>query len=409
MRPRTELAIASGGLVVLILATVMLGRAGRQPTSRDVRTSTFLHGPEGASALADALPKFGVDVRRIRVRQLVDTSGSSGREALVVLNPALLLQPTETVAALDYVNASGGGDLILSGPPLGWILICLGYRLNISVIDSVRAVPPRVPPTQRSPWVHRTVERRRDEDTTASMAGPLRGPPRGPADCPPVAIARTDTLLVTETGKPVALRLTMAPPGHAVTIVADESLFRNETLRRTDAGEFVLGLFARHYDRVLFDEYHQGFGPDGSLMGSLLAWSMRSPFGWAVWQLIAVGLLALAAGAIRFGPALPSLTRRRRAPLEHVQALATALAAARGHDVAMTRLVQGLRRRLMPVGRMPTGDWRAWLAEMRRRPLPAPAHEAFERLQTLTLPGATEDRVRQAALAVEDVWETLRS
>jgi hypothetical protein len=409
MRPRTELAIASGGLVVLILATAMLGRLGRRPTSRDTRTSTFLHGPLGASAIAEALPSVGVDVRRIRVRQLVDTGGPARREALAVLNPVQALQSAEAAEMLAYLNASGGGDLILTGPAVGRILACLGYGLNISVFDSTRAAPPLVAPTPRSPWVHRTLERRREEESTQAMAGPLRRSPGGPLECPVSAIARTDTLLVNERGRPVALRLTMAPPGHTVTIVADENLFRNETLRRTDAGEFVLGLFARRYDRVLFDEYHQGFGPEGSLMASLLAWSTRSPFGWAVWQLIAVGLVALAASALRFGPAMPSPARRRRAPLEHVQALATALAAARGHDVAMTRLVQGLRRRLMPAGRMPTGDWRAWLGEMRQRPLPAPAHQAFERLETLTLPGATEDRVRQAALAVEDVWETLRS
>jgi hypothetical protein len=289
------------------------------------------------------------------------------------------------------------------------VLICHGYRLKISVIDSVRAVRPTGTVTGRSPWVHRTVEPREDEDSTIGIAGPLGGPRRRAGDCPSLAIVRTDTLLATERGKPVALRLTMAPPGQTAMIVADEGLFRNESLRRTDAGEFVLGLFVGRYDRVLFDEYHQGFGPDGSLMRSLLSWSSRSPFGWAVWQAVVVGLLALAVGAYRFGPAMPALTRRRREPLEHVQALATALAAARGHDVAMTRLVQGLRRRLMPAGRMPVGDWRAWLGEMRERPLPAGAKDAFERLQTLSAPGATADRVRQAALAVEDVWETLRS
>src|SRR2546430_8442715 len=54
--------------------------------------------------------------------------------------------------------------------------------------------------------------------------------------------------------------------------------------------------------------------PICSLAALVLAWSLRSPWGWAAWQLTAVGLLALGFGAVRFGPPRAGLERRRRSP-----------------------------------------------------------------------------------------------
>src|SRR5439155_27282967 len=150
-----------------------------------------------------------------------------------------------------------------------------------------------------------------------------------------------DTLLATSLGEPVALRLRREDLDRAVWLVADADLFRNRALRETDAGPLVLGWVVGSDDRVLFDEYHHGFASSGSLAVLVLAWSLRSPWGWAAWQLAAVGLLALGFGAVRFGPPRAGLEPRRRSPLEHVRALATALAAAGGHDVAVAALVPG--------------------------------------------------------------------
>jgi len=119
-------------------------------------------------------------------------------------------------------------------------------------------------------------------------------------------------------------------------------------------------------------------------------------------------LLALLAGAVRFGPVRSTLVRRRRSPLEHVRALATALAAARGHDVAIGLTIEGLRRRLLPAGQRPTGDRAAWLDQLARHTRTARARDAVRTLQSLNRPGQDTDQVRRAANAVEDVWEELR-
>jgi hypothetical protein len=136
-------------------------------------------------------------------------------------------------------------------------------------------------------------------------------------------------------------------------------------------------------------------------------WSRGSPWGWAGWQLAAVGLLVLLTGAIRFGPPRPLNDRRRRSPLEHVTALATALSAARGHDVAIRLLIRGLARRLAADGRMPADSTRL-LARLQPIVRTDRGRAALAQLRTLVAPGQPADSVLAAANAVEDVWQDLR-
>jgi hypothetical protein len=221
-------------------------------------------------------------------------------------------------------------------------------------------------------------------------------------------IATVDTLLMSTTGRAIALRLHRADVPRAVVLLADAGLLRNRALRDTEAGPFALALFAGRYDQAIFEEAHHGFSVGGSLAGATLEWSTRSPWGWGMWQLAIVGLLALAAGAIRFGPPRLVLERKRRSPLEHLRALATALAAARGHDVAIGSIVEGLRRRLQPAGQRSRGEARQWLEHLAGQVQTPRAREAVGTLQTLTRPGQSPEGVLQAANAVEDLWEELR-
>ncbi len=224
--------------------------------------------------------------------------------------------------------------------------------------------------------------------------------------CRVPAFTSVRTLLGSPRG-PVVLRLEEAS-GRQVILVADAALLSNHALRDTDAGPFVLDLFAGHYEHIIFDEYHHGYGAAGSLGAATLAWSRRSPWGWAAWQLIGVGVAALLFGAIRFGPALPGITRRRRSPLEHVHALATALSAARGHDEAIAAIVRGLRRRLAPPALRARGDWRLWLQQRDRQNASPEERAALTTLNSLTQPGQPSSSVLHAANAVEDLWQSLQ-
>jgi hypothetical protein len=405
MRARTEAALGVAALTLLAFVVGVLGRSRERTTSRDERPSTLLSGPGGSRALLESIRALGIEVRRFRERsrELAPRLADGTRQALAILGPRFEFSPPERSAILAF---SRQADLVLAGEGTVALMRCFGYRVRARVFDSLQAVAPGRPAVPAAPWVHGELvasTRRVEEDST-------RAYDVGRTSCRVPPIRAIDTLLVAEKGRPIALRLQRADLDRRVILVADEELFRNRALRRSDAGPFALRLFQGRYDRVVFEEYHHGFGAQGSLAGATLGWSRRSPWGWAVWQLLVVGLLALLFSGIRFGPARPGIERKRRSPLEHVRALAVALSAARGHDEAIAAIVRGLRRRLVPPalrGRA-SADYRSWLAQL-ERPAASPAVRAsLASLNALTRPGQPSSSVLQAANAVEDLWQDLK-
>ena len=401
MRPRTEAALAVSGLTVLALIVAVLGRSRARLTPEDDRPSTLLAGPGGSRALLDAMPRLGIAVRRFRQRprELVQL-GDVPRQSLVVIGPSFPFSPPERTLLLGFNRPA---DLVLAGKSAERLMRCYGYRVERKPTDSLRAAPPGAPVGPRAPWVHGRLVRTGDSVYVDSSR--VFDVARVACRVPP--IRSVETLLVAGGHRAVALRLQRDDFDRRVVLVADEELFRNRALRYTDAGPFVLGLFAGRYDRVIFEEYHHGFGASGSLAGATIAWSVHSPWGWAVWQAAVVGILALLFSAVRFGPVRSAIPRSRRSALEHVRALATALAAAQGHDVAIGAIVRGLRRRLLPPGLRTRGDWRGWLQQLDQGSMTPRAREAVAELDSLTRPGQPSSGVLRAANAVEDLWEEL--
>lgn len=395
MRPRTELAIALGITTALGLVVAAAGSRGRRTEDADPRRSTYLVGPYGARAYAEALELLGVRVTRLRARvRALSDSGMDGRgAAFVALDPAGALSPLDALHLRRF--AASGGSLLLAGEGTGAVMRCYGYETKGlpggRVVIHGDTVP--IGATLQPPLPAATERGQLLDDGSA-------------AECPRVAVSRVDTLLATA-GQPVALRV-FPDSGGSVVLVSDGTLFANRIMRDTGAGEFALGLVVGRQLRVIIDEYHHGFGPGGGMVAAVRSWSGRSPWGWMLWQLLAVGVLALLASAIRFGPARRVIERRRRSPLEHVRALATALAAARGHEVAVGLLVRGLRRRLARPGEPLRGDPRAWLAALAERVRTPMSKSAVTTLQSLIRGPVGADGVRRAALAVEDVWQDLK-
>jgi hypothetical protein len=290
----------------------------------------------------------------------------------------------------------------LAGDGAESVMWCLGYEVRLPRADTVAAVGGGGSNWGARPTVHGVLAPRSDSAEMApSMPSDLR------AACATPARLAVDTLLRTVRGRPVALRLALQG-GRQATLVADDGLFANRTLRETAAGPFALSLVLSRYDRIVVDEYHQGFDASGSLAGATFTWSLRSPWGWAAWQLTLVGVLALLAAGVRFGPVLAGIERRRRSPLEHVRALATALAAARGHDVAVRLMVQGLRRRLGRSGREAHGEPEAWLLGLAPSMRTERGRAALAALTEIARRPAGSDEVLRAADAVETLWQELR-
>jgi hypothetical protein len=398
MQPRTEALLGIGALLLLGAIAAIAGQGHGVPTDADLRPSTFLAGPQGSRGLLEATRGLGIEVRRFRERpkelpKLADRS----RQLLVILDPTARISAPELQ---EFLAFGRGVDLLIAGRGADHLMRCFGYKTEGRLLDStsvlgIGARPPRVNtaliPTHEAVFV--------DSSRTTDAL---------PSRCTVPALRSSTPLLVSSRGL-VAIRLERADVKHSVILVSDPALFRNRALRDTDAGPFALGLISGRYDRVIFEEYHHGYGASGSLATATIAWSMSSPWGWAAWQLATVGLLALLFGAIRFGPAIPGIVRIRRSPLEHVRALATALSAARGHDEAIAAMVRGLRRRLAPPALRTRGDWRTWLSQLDHRSVSAEERRMLATLQQLTQPGQPSSSVLRAANVVEDVWEKIQS
>jgi uncharacterized protein DUF4350 len=426
---RAGILLTVAAFAALLLVAALLGRQQRGVVDEDFRASTYVTGPSGTSALYEALPALGVSVRRLRDRRLPTSVPAPGRETFVIVSPTRPVTSEEARALLDDSAVTRLPNVVLAGSRTASLLRCFGYDIRVFPFDSSRASLSREADAAGAaplkPFFTRAVLEPVLPGRNTTSESPFE-PPR--VDCPLLSVqVRVDTLVTSPKGA-VAIRLTRSRDSGFVTIVADGGMFRNRGIRETAAGPFVLALLARGNERVVFDEYHQGFGPSGSLGRALASWSLRSPLGWGVWQATLVGLLALLASGIRFGRPLASPGRRRRASLEHVRALATALAAARGHDVAISVLLRGLRRRLAIKGRGKADEGgmedeggaeeervataatmgRDWLFALDERTMPARGREAVHALKELSKPGQDDAAVLRAANAVEDVWDTLR-
>jgi hypothetical protein len=397
MRPGTELAIGSAVVVLLGVAAAALGGRRTRVGDSDLRRSTYLVGPSGVSGYAEALVRLGVRVERYR-RPIAsfDKAASPSGSVMSFLGPTAPLTPEEGAAVARIPS-----DLLLAGPTTASAMRCLGYDVARAVQTTVSRPAGSDPlPMPSVRWVLRRRSTPAVVDSSDFSDGRAIW-------CTAPAPVQTDTLLSAD-GRPVVLRLGM-PRGRVVTLVSDDRLFTNRLVRESGTGSFVLGLVVDRYPRVIVDEYHHGFDASGSLAGAAFDWSLRSPWGWAVWQLVLVGVIALIAAGVRFGPARRIIERRRRSPLEHVRALATALAAARGHDVAVRLIVQGLHRRLGQAGRVERGGRpTTWLESIAPGVQTARGREALTRLSGIANRRPTADEVLEAADDVETLWEELK-
>ncbi|HEU5048827.1 MAG TPA: DUF4350 domain-containing protein [Gemmatimonadales bacterium] len=395
MRPRTELALAVGTVTLLGLIVTAIGSRGARPGDDDVRRSTYLAGPFGARAWADALELLDIRVRRHRgrTRDLTAAGVAAPGVAFAALDPVAPLTPLDGVELV--AAAAAGSELLLAGRGSEAVMACYGYGIEPSPGGKAVVLGDTLEVAARLSRLSDSVARRRSllDDGSDVACGPVP--------------ARVERLLDTIEGEPIALRLS-PDSGGAVTLVADGRLFTNRALRESSAGELALGFVAGRVGTVVVDEYHQGFGPAGGMLAAARAWLLSSPLGWAMLQLFGVAVIALLAGAVRFGPARRVIVRTRRSPLEHVRALANALAAARGHDEAVDLLIRGLQRRLARAGERSRVEPREWLAELALQVRTPASQRAVATLQSIRRGRIGAEGVRRAALAVEDVWQDLR-
>jgi hypothetical protein len=375
MRKLAELRVLI--LLAAVLVTVaLLGRAAAPPgTSRDPRLSTRLTGPLGASAFREALTRLGVDVAEWR-KPLFELGRGAPPDTEVlfaVLSPAGSLTRPEVRQARDWL--AHGGHVLLAGET--GVEGCLGYAIEgadsatpaMADITLMPAMTPDKPPVPRA-TLHRLDAEEQGKITSCRLLAPD-------------SIER----LWLSGRWPGALRLHFRSGGSAL-IIADAEIFRNRTLRNTDAGPLLMEwLFARRPRAIIVDEYHQGFGRSASLPGAVIGRIWNTPAGWLLVQLLVAGALFVALAAVRFGPERPAISARRRSPLEHLDALASGLERTNSTTTAVSLILAGLTRRLGKTGKGGRG--------MGNAPLPRS--------------GSPDTQVINAANQVEDMWESLKT
>lgn len=387
-------ALIVGFLVVTVIAVVAGSRALPREIT-DPRRSTHLWGPNGLSALAESLDRLGVPVV-VWERPLSRLAIDDARQGmwLGLLDVGYDLTDLDVSRGLDWLER-GGGALIGGDSP---IAECVGYR--------------------------QTFARRAEMEDERLPSSPMSWEPT-PSDADSVPERRSFMRRCEESGwqpdstftlsnadgAPVVLLLWLRSGGQLL-LVADVAHLANEALRETGAGEVILPLFlAQQPRRLIVDEYHHGFGARASLYGATWSWLVRTPAGWAMLHLALAGLVWVGVMTVRFGPALNVIERRRRSPLEHVEALATGLERANAVATAIGLVAGGLRRRLGRLGgRGPRGAAaeQAWIDALALSARSDDARLAVRRLAQTLDGGGNRERVLAAALAVEDVWEALR-
>lgn len=395
--------------VALVVAAIAGLRTAPSEELNDARRSTFLAGPEGAKGFAQALQVLGVPVERRRrpfYGLATDTVpvDSTAWLAMLGVSPQTVQvarfapevrmpSDAERRELMRYLER--GGALFLAGE--NGIEHCFGVRVEREEEAAV-VPPPGVDSVPAARFVLRPDDGDSDEESERE------------AKCHAPAIEWSNLLLRTRDGAPVAW-MHRFEGGGRVILMADSRWVSNYFLKETDAGPVVLRwLLDERPSLFTVDEYHQGFGEGGSIFGAAWAWTRSSPGGWAMLQLALAGLIALAVAAVRFGPALRVIERRRRSPLEHLDALAVGLERSDGQDTAVRLIAGGLRRRLGRTGHVPRrrGDDLQWLDSLGLAAQSAAARRAVKRLGRVLRERDGDERVLDAATAVEDVWQALR-
>lgn len=411
MSHRLEIGIALLLALAIFIAIWAAHRTPKPPVA-DYRTSTLVAGPHGSRAVYDVLVQLGRPVQR-RLTPLYNLNADTTRRTavLVELNPPLRLQEAELEQLVRYVRRGGA---VLSAGAGGGVTACAGWRLEPEglVGDSVAVAAPGH--ALDLPEVARVLTRRTVPPNEKPRLRDLMKREDDVSDpCDSLVAVRAETLLATVKRQPAMLRI-WYDGGGSLTLASDAGWFTNHVWRDTDAPVVVLPLLASprgQRGRVVLDEYHQGFGEEERSVSRLTwDWLRSSPVGWAMLQILAIALLWLAVKTVRFGPALEVVQRRRRSPLEHLEALGAGLESAGGTDTAVIRLLAGLRRRLSRTGTVPaeTQQMQFWLETLELSMRNPRGRAAVKRLRNLMNEHNGGDaRVLAVAQTVEDVWEEL--
>ena len=287
---------------------------------------------------------------RVEQRKTPDFPSDTGT-VIAVLDPPVPLRSTDVHALLDRVRA-GGALLVMLGD--GSALMADSLRLRVgdgrSRTSHQAAEPDSCPPEKRGLLSSgRLLYTIWPGDQVALRIIASRGPPPDSA----TMFVELDNMPGVDHGRPRHAAIGFPLGRGRIVAGADPDLLRNDAVRNCAYGLDIAAMRMLAYlgeggrrGRIVFDEYHQGYGEQQGTMCAIAAYLVGTPSGRALVQLLAAGMILLLAAAPRLIPPHDPELAERRSPLEHVDALGRAYAQVGATRSATARLVRGVRRRV---------------------------------------------------------------
>ena len=377
MRRRIALAVVLTVIVLAALLTPELigGRTG------DPRLTSNSAEAQGARLLYELAQRLGWRVERWTSSDPVD---ADSRTVVAVLYPAQPLGAIEAHKLLERVRAGSGLLYVMNGSsPLDDSLhvkrhlVGGVYESTAAGTSEARRGAADTRSARRYPAA--TDSAKPDAEQTDTGDECARAAPNGgaltmwidqtvrlwrfdwsgprPADA--VIFARSSIEERPRARDTTVQRSAIAAAGFGVgrgrvVVISDPDLIRNDVLRVCKWGLDVVAARMLEYlatgvvsrDRLVFDEYHQGFGTHPGTLRAIVAYLSRAPSGHVLLQAMLGALVLLLALGTRAFPAHDAERIERRSPLEHVTALSRAYARVGGTRTATSRLLRGVRRRV---------------------------------------------------------------
>lgn len=329
---------------VAVLFAILLLFAPRHDSKYTEDFSSYSVGSGGLLILYETVSRLGYTTSR-RLEPFPPAIEDTDRDrTIVIMSPKIPLEGSEIGALVQFVR--DGGSLVYGGE---------GKLLDSFNVDL---------PLTKSLLFNNAVRYKGDQITLKRMP-PLIPSPNGPyirvMRTPFAVIQDRDSTVALPTEdflwyesqdkqadpvKSVAIRGTEFGKGKVVIVSYPLILSNtNEALPLPVVG-FMQGLLWLGNRHVEFSEYHHGFGEQKTRPNLYSLIFLSNPAGRAVLHLIAgFGLLVL---VYAHRPILPSPSRtlkQRRSSIEHVEALGNLYKQAAAEELAISRLITGLRHR----------------------------------------------------------------
>lgn len=371
--------------------------------------SSYSAGSGGTRALYETLGRLGFSVGR-NDKSL--TSGPDSASAYALIQPA---QALTTIEQTQLLSAVRRGLVLVFTPNDDELTDSLGFELESSpggfYTLSRTAVAGGNPPTPETqdpraafqaafPISATVASKSKSGNQTFLWLQPLPNTDQAKSDSahrPALVLGHRlgHGYVIAVTPAEITMNQVMREPRAAIAIVRALQFANNAVAPPGRA------------DRVVFDEYHHGFGTHANMPAAIADALTDTPTGRATLEIVAAALVLLLAFAVRPIAPVPVPPVSRRSPLEHVGALAHAYAQVDARRLAANRLARGLRRR-HPLGLPRSVPDLAYLSALRDR-LPA-ASADVDRIATDIAPDSPDssDHVATTGAAVANIERAFR-